>query len=101
MLKNKRHRSMESMAETIENNPKRFWAFCRKKIKFKLTPSVLKYLDKVSTTFSQMSMFNSYFNSVFSDTNDDMSLPDLTEQLITSLSTIKLTEYDVIKVLNN
>ena len=44
-------------------------------------------------------MFNSYFHSVFSDTNDDMSLPDLTEQLITSLSTIKFTEYGVIKVL--
>ena len=44
-------------------------------------------------------MFNSYFQSAFSDTNDDMSLPHLTEQLITSLSTIKFTEYDVIKVL--
>ena len=28
-----------------------------------------------------------------------MSLPDLTEQLITSLSTIKFTEYDIKKVL--
>ena len=44
-------------------------------------------------------MFNSYFHSVFSDTNDDMSLPDLTEQLITILSAITSTEYDVIKVL--
>ena len=85
MLKNKRHRFMESMAESIKNNPKRFWAFCRKKIKSKLTPSVLKYLDKVSTTSSQKSaMFSSYFHFVFSDTNDDMSLPVLTEQLITS-----------------
>ena len=23
---------MESMAESIKNNPKRFWAFCRKKL---------------------------------------------------------------------
>ena len=70
------------------------------KFKSKLTPSVLKYLDKVATTSSQKSaMFNSYFHSVSSDTNDDMSLPDLSEQLITSLSTIKFTEYDVIKVL--
>ena len=77
------------MAESIKNNPNRFCAFCREKFKSKLTPSVLKYLDKVSTTSSQKSaMFNSYFHSVFSDTNDDMSLPDLTEQLITSLSTI-------------
>ena len=44
-------------------------------------------------------MFDSYFHSEFSDTNDDMSLPHLTEQLITSLSTIKFTEYDVINVL--
>ena len=89
---------MESMAESIKNNPKRFRAFCRKS---KLTPSVLKYLDKVSTNSSQKSaMFNSYIHSVFSDTNDDMSLPDLTEQLITSLSTIKFTEYDVLKQLD-
>ena len=66
MLKNKRQRSMESMAESIKNNPKRFWAFCRKKIKSKLTPSVLKYLDKVFSTSSQKSaIFNSDFHSVF------------------------------------
>ena len=31
-VKNYCHRSMECMAESIKNNPKRFWAFCRKKI---------------------------------------------------------------------
>ena len=50
---------------------------------------------------SKSAMFNSYFHSLFPDTKDDMSLPDITEQLITSLSTIKFAEYDVTKVLNN
>ena len=46
-------------------------------------------------------MFNLYFHSVYSDTNDDISMPDITEQLIISLSTIKFTEYDVINEINN
>ena len=67
---------------------------------WKAWPNLFKITQKAFGPSSQKStMFNSYFHSVFSDINDDMSQPDLTEQLITSLSTIKFTEYDVIKVL--
>ena len=77
-IKRKRKEYFKSLSTSIQDNPKRFWAFYQAKYKSKRIPNTVYFKEKRATNPKHKSeLFNAFFNSVFKDDHGDPLLEEI------------------------
>ena len=94
---------MSDMEQSLFLNSKRFLVILSPKTETKTTPCKLEGSGSTSAgSTSKANLFNSFFNSVFSQKMDENAdLPTIFEIVDTHLSTLSFTVEDIIRVLVN
>ena len=88
----------------ITINPKYLWSFIKSKKEVNCIPAEMTYLNKSSRDPVEIcSMFNSYFNSVFVPSQNDISLPHTNDMLDThiNLQSLQFSREQVRNLLKN
>ena len=99
LVSNKYTNYINDLAANLSTNPKRFWSFLRSKSRSKSTPNSLIH-DGVeySDSYVKANLFNKFFQSVFTPTNND-PLPAIAEEVDDHLSTVRFDRSEVLKCL--
>jgi hypothetical protein len=91
---------INSTAESLTDNPKRFWTLLKDRTKTKTGPSMLAKDGVEESDIGNMcQIFNIYFSSVFNKKQYD--IPEINKTENPDLNNITFTEEDIIKELKN
>ena len=102
LISRKHQDFINSLAEQVRTNTKRFWSYFRSKTKSRAMPNCLKKGDIVITDSAEMaSEFNDYFYSVFKGDEENHDLPEINVISDTALSSVEFKENDIVSILQS
>ena len=104
LIKKKKKNYSGKLAESLHENPRRFWAVVKHSTANRKNITILKNGQSYSTDKCEMAnILNKYFHSVFSPKDSDVfaTSPSPLTSSTHELSDIQLTEAEVISVLRN
>lgn len=102
MIAHKHKQSVESCANEINSNPKKFWNLVKAASKNEGLPPEMTYQDTKGTTDAEKAnMFNDFFTSVFTPNQEGLVKPDICQTQNPNLSDTTFTEDEILKQLKS
>ena len=100
MIDYKHKQYINECSNDINNNPQRFWNLASAKTKSKSYPADMKLDDKTASCPAEKAkLFNDFFCSVFTASEDNMALPHIEPTISPHLNLITITVDEVYKTL--